>query len=248
MEYNIKGFEGYKVTDDRQIIKVTQTAKGEKVSIISAYRQREDSELEYVKLTRKQDGGSQRFTLSLDEVFVSAKLGVEPGTPEAKAALRQFRHQQGLMGRVSAAVGDAVKEQELVNIIHADLMRQMGTIGIHVDVDQMTTFSVAQLMLDYLKICKECSVNADDDHDGRMVRFTQEVTTKHGVEIKENPLWNLKLKIFDRLITGLRALGLTYERTVKQLPQDVMEGVSSNMFEQKEHEESLSAIGITWNQ
>lgn len=237
MEYIIKGFADYRINDDMQISKITQTPNGEKVKVISVHRTRKDCEFTYCQLTRKEGDKSVRYTIPVDELYVSAKLGLEPATDESKTALKQFRHEQGLMGKVSSAVNDPIKEQEIVNLLHADLIRQMNTVGLHVDVDHLTTYSVAQLLFDYLKVCKESSGTS----------FTQEVTTKNGESLQEHPLWTLKLKLYDRVITGLRALGLTLERTVKQLPQDVMNGLSANMFEAKEREEEQKKLGITWN-
>ena len=224
------------INDDKQVLKVLQTAKGEKVTTISSHRTRPESEYLYVSLSRKVEGGSERLMLSLDEVFCCAKLGIEPGTPEGKNALKQYRHENGLMGRVTNAMGDAVKEQQLVNLLHADLVRQMHDHGMTTCVDNHTVHTVAQLLLDYLKICKESSAQS----------FTQEVDTRTGTQTVENPIWSLKLKLYDRLITGLRGLGLTFERVTKQLPTDAVSSVSSDMFEQKEHEEQKEKAGITW--
>lgn len=238
MEYEILGFSGYRVNDDNQIIKTTQTSKGEKVSLVAAHRTNEASENLYVKLSRREGEQTVRYTLPLEEVCLSAKLGIEPGTPESKMKLKQFRHEQGLMGRVSFAGEDPTKQQEVVNLLHADLIRQMNTVGLHVDVDHLTTYTVAQMLFDYLRICKETS----------QAGFTQTVTTKNGESLQEHPLWTLKAKIYDRVVTGLRALGLTLERTVKNLPPDAMAGLSANMFEQQEREEAAKNLGITWNQ
>jgi hypothetical protein len=39
---------------------------------------------------------------------------------------------------------------------------------------------------------------------------------------------------------------LTYEKVVKELPQDVLDSFGGNMFEEKEREESRQKMGITW--
>ena len=236
MEYIIKGFENYRINDDCKVSKIEQLAKGEKVSRITPYRPRDDCEYQYVRLARKEDGKRVCYTLSLDEVFCCARLGIEPGTTEGKNALKQYRHENGLMGRVTDAMGDYSKEQQLVNLLHADLIRQMNDHGISTAVDNFTVFSVAQMLFDYLKICKESASQS----------FTNEVDTRTGTQTVENPLWSLKLKLYDRLVTGLRAIGLTFERVTKQLPSDAISSVSSDMFEQKEHEEQKEKVGITW--
>lgn len=238
MDYIVKGFECYKVNDDCIVSKTTQTAEGEKVKTISPYRPRDDCDYQYVRLARNENGKRKTYTFSVDEVFCCAKLGIEPGTPEGKNALKQYRHEHSLIGRVTDAMGDFSKEQSLVNLLHADLIRQMHNLGISTDVDNLTVFSVAQLLFDYLKVCRESS--------GQPV--TTEVDTRTGTQTVENPLYSIKLKIYDRLMTGLRGLGLTFERVVKQLPSDAVSNVSSDMFEQKEHEEAKQRAGITWIQ
>jgi hypothetical protein len=140
------------------------------------------------------------------------------------------------MGRVVDAMGDFAKEQQLVNLLHADLVRQMHNVGINVDVDSMTVFVVAQLLLDYLKICKELSSQT----------YTNEIDTRTGTATVINPLMDLKLKVVRELTTGLRGLGLTFERVIKVLPSSAIESVSSDMFEQKEREEAIEKKGITW--
>ena len=236
MEYIIKGFESYKINDDCRVTKTTQTSVGEKVKTITPYRPRDDCEYQYIRLSRTENGKTVKYTLSLDEVFCCARLGIEPGTPEGKSALKQYRHENGVMGRVVDAMGDFAKEQQLVNLLHADLVRQMHNVGINVDVDSMTVFVVAQLLLDYLKICKELSSQT----------YTNEIDTRTGTATVINPLMDLKLKVVRELTTGLRGLGLTFERVIKVLPSSAIESVSSDMFEQKEREEAIEKKGITW--
>lgn len=235
MEYLIKGFDGYAITDDCKIIKRRQCAGGEKVSEKKTFRNK-GANHDYVRLTKVEGGKSRSVVIALDEVYCCAKLGIEPGTPEAKKELKKFRYERGLMGQVKNAVGDYVEEQELVNQLHADLVRQMKSIGLNVDVDNLTVFTVAQLLFDYLRICKECSGKP----------YTLEVDTRTGTATITNPLWEQKYKIYDRVVTGLRALGLTFERVAKQLPTDVLQNVSADMFEQKEREDATVASGITW--
>lgn len=238
MEYDIIGFPDYKVNDERQIIKITQTVKGRKVSIVSAVRPRKDCEYEYVRLSKKENGKTIRYNFPVDEIFVSAKLGIKLGTPESRQQLKKFRYEKNLMGKVSAVVGDPIQEQELVNILHADIVRQMNSIGLNVGVDNLTAFVVSQLLFDYLRICKDAS----------KVPQTINLKTKYGETMQDHPLWTLKLKIYDRLVTGFRALGLTFERVIKQLPQEVFKGISSDIFENKEREDKIKSLGITWNE
>jgi len=238
MEYKIIGFSGYRVTDDRQILKITQSPKGQKVSTISAMRPRGEAGYEYVRLTRKVDGKTIRDTFPLDELYVSAKLGLTPGTPESRAQLKKFRHERELMGKVSEAVGDQMKEQEVVNLLHADLVRQMKMYGFIVDTDNLLVFSVSQMLFDYLRACTESAKTP----------LYYEVVTKNGKTLQEHPIGPIKRKYYDRVVTGLRALGLTYEKVVKELPQDVMDHFGGNMFEEKEREDSRAKLGITWNE
>ena len=239
MEYKIIGFNGYLVTDDRQILKITQSPKGQKVSTISAMRPRGEEGYDYIRLSRNEDGTTKRYTFPLDEVFVSAKLGLTPGTPESRAQLKKYRHERELMGKVSEAVGDQMKEQEVVNLLHADLVRQMKQYGFIVDTDNLLVFSVSQMLFDFLRACSESAKTP----------LFYEVVTKNGKTIQEHPLGSIKRKYFDRVLTGLRALGLTYEKVVKELPQDVLDHFGGgNMFEEKEREESRAKLGITWNE
>lgn len=236
MEYKIIGFDNYLVNDDRQVLKVTQTLKGQKVSIISAIRPRADCNYEYVRLAREENGKSKRYCFPLDELYTSAKLGLSPGTPESRAQMKKYRHERGLMGKVATSLGDHLKQQEVVNLIHADLVRQMKMYGFSVDADNLLVFSVSQMLFDYLRVCSE-SANTP---------LYYEVETKNGKKKEEHPIWPMKRKFYDRVVTGLRALGLTYERVVKQLPQDVIDSFGGNMFEEKEREESRHRMGITW--
>lgn len=237
MEYKVIGFEQYVINDEMQVAKITQSPKGQKVRLVSAVRPRADCNYRYVFLSRKENGVSKRYTFPLDELFVSAKLGITPGTPESRTQLKKFRHERELMGKVSEAVGDNLKEQEIVNLLHADLVRQMKMYGFIVDTDNLLVFSVSQMLFDYLRVCSESSNTP----------LYYEVVTKNGKTLQEHPIWPMKRKFYDRVVTGLRALGLTYERVVKNLPQDVMDSFGGgNMFEEKEREESRAKLGITW--
>jgi hypothetical protein len=140
------------------------------------------------------------------------------------------------MGKVSEAVGDHLKEQEVVNLIHADLVRQMKMYGFIVDTDNLLVFSVSQILFNYLRACSESAKTP----------LFYEVETKNGKTIQEHPIGSIIRKYYDRVITGLRALGLTYEKVVKELPQDVLDSFGGNMFEEKEREESRQKMGITW--
>ena len=217
MEYKVVGFDSYVINDELQVAKITQTSKGQKVKAVSAVRPRTDCNYRYVFLSRKEDGATKRYSFPLDEVFVSAKLGLTPGTPESRAQLKKYRHERELMGKVSEAVGDQMKEQEVVNLLHADLVRQMKQYGFIVDTDNLLVFSVSQMLFDFLRACSESA----------------------------------KTPLFYEVgvLTGLRALGLTYEKVVKELPQDVLDHFGGgNMFEEKEREESRAKLGITWNE
>lgn len=238
MEYKVVGFDSYVINDELQVAKITQTSKGQKVKAVSAVRPRTDCNYRYVFLSRKEDGATKRYSFPLDEVFVSAKLGLTPGTPESRAQLKKYRHERELMGKVSEAVGDQMKEQEVVNLLHADLVRQMKQYGFIVDTDNLLVFSVSQMLFDFLRACSESAKTP----------LFYEVVTKNGKTIQEHPLGSIKRKYFDRVLTGLRALGLTYEKVVKELPQDVLDHFGGNMFEEKEREESRAKLGITWNE
>lgn len=237
MEYKIVGFDAYVVNDERQVLKTTQTAKGQKVTLVAATRPREDCNYEYVRLSREENGKVQRYSFPLDELYASAKLGLAPGTPESRAQMKKYRYERGLMGRVSTAVGDHLKEQEIVNMLHADLVRQMKLYGFMVDTDNMLVFSVAQMLFDYLRVCSESA--------GTPLYY--KVVTKNGETLQEHPIWGTKRRFYSLVVKGLGALGLTYEKVVKQLPEDVVSSLG-NMFEQKEHEDGIKKLGITWNE
>lgn len=238
MEYKVVGFDSYVINDELQVAKITQTAKGQKVKSVSAVRPNSDCNYRYVFLSRKEGGTTKRYSFPLDEVFVSAKLGLPPGTPESRAQLKKYRHARELMGKVSEAVGDQPKEQEIVNLLHADLVRQMKMYGFIVDTDNMLVFSVSQMLFDYLRVCAQSATTP----------LYYEVETKNGKTLQEHPLWAMKRKFYDRVVTGLRALGLTYEKVAKELPQDVMDSFSGNMFEEREREEGRAKLGIVWNE
>ena len=239
MEYKIIGFANYVVNDDRQVLKITQSPKGQKVKEISTVRPRADCNFEYVRLTRDENGKTKRYTFPLDELYSSAKLGLHPGTPESRTQMKKYRYERGMMGRVSTAVGDHLKEQEVVNLIHADLVRQMKTYGFVVDADNLLVFVTSQMLFDFLRICSESAKTP----------LNYEVETKNGKTIQEHPIWAMKRKYYDRIVSGLRSLGLTFEKVVKELPQDVMDYFGGgNMFEEKERENSRAKLGITWNE
>ena len=115
------------------------------------------------------------------------------------------------------------------------MMKQYGFI---VDTDNLLVFSVSQMLFDFLRACSESAKTP----------LNYEVETKNGKTIQEHPLGSIKRKYFDRVLTGLRALGLTYEKVVKELPQDVLDHFGGNMFEEKEREDSRAKLGITWNE
>jgi hypothetical protein len=71
--------------------------------------------------------------------------------------------------------------------------------------------------------------------------------TKNGETLQEHPIWGTKRRFYSLVVKGLGALGLTYEKVVKQLPEDVVSSLG-NMFEQKEHEDGIKKLGITWNE
>ena len=237
MEYKIKGFVGYLVTDERQIIKKRQTPKGEKISIVSTVRPRKDCEYEYARLTRKENDKSVRYTFPVDEIIAAAKSGVELGTPESRAVMKKYRHEISLMGKVSSAIGNVPKEQEIVNMLHIDLVRQMKNVGINADVDNLAVFVVSQLLFDFLRICSEASKTP----------ITYKVKTKNGEVLQEHVIWQMKRKFFDQTISGLRALGLTYEKVIKQLPEKVFDDINS-LMEEKERERKAENLGIVWNE
>ncbi len=237
MNYDITGFDDYKITDDRQVIKIVQTTKGQKVSVISPFRPYANSENEYVRLTKKENGVTTRCTFPIDEIFVSAKLGLEPGTTASRASMKKYRHERELMGRVSSAVGNSLKEQEVVNLLHADLVRQMKNVGLIVDTDNLTVFAVSQIFFDYLRICCESSKTP----------ITQKVTTKNGESLQEHPIWQMKRKYFAEVLSGLRSIGLTYERVIKQIPAEIIDNINT-IFEAKEHDDKTKGLGIVWNE
>lgn len=235
MNYSIIGFGAYMITDERQVIKIAHTPKGQKVSVISPFRPHANSEYEYVRLTKKENGVTTRYTFPIDEIFVSAKLGLELGTPESRSSMKKYRHERELMGRVSSAVGDTLKEQEIVNLLHADLVRQMRNVGLIVDTDNLTVFVVSQILFDYLRICCESSKTP----------VTQKVITKNGESLQEHPIWQMKRKFFAEVLSGLRSLGLTYERVIKQIPTEIIDDINT-MFEKKEHDDKTKDSGIVW--
>ena len=235
MKVEIKGFEGYFVTECNQIVKITQNAKGEKVKVVSPVKTHPDSDCLYIRLSRKENGKTIRYTFPLDEILVCVKSGVELGTAESKQALRKYRFENSLMGRVSQAVGNKEKEEELVTLLHATLVRQMKICGTNSDINDLTVRSVAQINYDFLKLCNESPEPVIT------------VETKYGKIQQENPRFRAKLKVFDRLMNGYRALGLTFERVKRQIPNEILDGVS-DIFEDKEKEEKSKRIGIVWNE
>ena len=237
MEYKIIGFDGYLVTSDKQIIKKRQTPKGQKVSIISTIRTRKDSECEYARLTRKENGKSVRYTFPVDEIFAAAKFGIELGTPESRASMKKYRHEMGLIGKVSNSIGNTVEEQDIVNMLHSDLVRQMKDVGINVSLDNLLVFVVSQNLFDYLRICCEAAKTP----------VTYKVTTKSGEMLQEHVIWQMKRKFLETTITGLRSLGLTYERVIKHLPENIFDDVNS-LMEEKEREKKAEHLGIVWNE
>ena len=238
MEYKIIGFSDYWVNDNCQVIKKMQTAKGETVKHIPAMHLNKNSEFTYVRLTRRENSKGVRYAFPLDEVVAAAKLGIELGTDESKKALKQYRHEQSLMGRVVNAEGSDTRRQEVINILHADLIRQMNTVGIRSDVDLQTVYVLAQHLFEYFRICSKSSG----------AEYTLKVTTKNGESWQKNPLFVLRREMFNDVMNGLQKIGLTFEKVVKQLPPTIYDNVATDMFEEQEKEGSRKSLGIVWNE
>ena len=143
----------------------------------------------------------------------------------------------GLIGKVSNSIGNTVEEQDIVNMLHIDLVRQMKDVGINVSLDNLLVFVVSQNLFDYLRICCEAAKTP----------VTYKVTTKSGEMLQEHVIWQMKRKFLETTITGLRSLGLTYERVIKHLPENIFDDVNS-LMEEKEREKKAEHLGIVWNE
>ena len=235
MEYKIIGFENYWVNENNQVIKRAQTVRGETVKVIPAVRTK-DCEFSYIRITRRENGIGKRYTFPIDEIVAAAKLGIPLGTPESKKALKNYRHENGLMGRVSNAVGSKVREQEVVNLIHADIIRQMNGVGIHVDVDYLPVFVLSQQLFQYFLLCDKCSGQE------QMLK----VQTKNGESYQKNPLFVMQREMFKDLMDGFTKVGIALDKVMKELPPTIYTNVSTDMFEEQEKDDKRQKMGITW--
>lgn len=233
IQYEIPHYPGYLVTEGGKILKARKSGGYKEVK---PYHNNESATL-YVKI-KDADGAFHSFRVN--EVVVAARMQLVPGSDDSKKAVKQHEFDQTLVGRVVASGNSLVDTEQEILRIHADLVRQVKANGLPVDIDSPLINVAARMFFRLLKAWTDC---LEED-------LTVQRKDKNGQEYEEeNPKIKMYLLLHDRTITALRAIGLTLERAVKQLPEASMPptgGAVQNMFGQKEREEAVKSI--VWNE